>query len=255
MKELFYKLARPDGWDFFTGRTINYREAIGHTVRRTHLGEVELCSNTCLHASRIPEGGLEFATVPCSVFRVEGKPIIESFKKCGFKQFRVIEELDPGKVFKWRYNEACNPVNPLKSAPPAITEKHFVLLEKWISIRSLDKRAMARILNEAIGQYNSRSEIIKTMVLRRLNKILPSVEALSVSDTIKAAVRGSYYAYLGYILQPIIIPWTPMYPYQCAVDLWEQGLIPCYDPCTKTYELLGGTPVRVLASLKKEKIQ
>jgi len=28
----YYKLARPDGWDFYTGKTINYREGIGKIV-------------------------------------------------------------------------------------------------------------------------------------------------------------------------------------------------------------------------------
>lgn len=28
--EAYYKIARPDGWDFYTGETINYRQALAN---------------------------------------------------------------------------------------------------------------------------------------------------------------------------------------------------------------------------------
>ena len=50
----YAKLAQPDGWDFYTGRTVNYREAIGgKVVPSAPLGNV-LCGPGLLHASRNP---------------------------------------------------------------------------------------------------------------------------------------------------------------------------------------------------------
>ena len=71
MKETFYKLARPDGFDFYTGETINYRENVGKNVRPPKKGKVCLCSDTCLHASRKPNDAFIGASIPCSVFRVK----------------------------------------------------------------------------------------------------------------------------------------------------------------------------------------
>ena len=70
--ERFYKLARPDGWDFYTGNTINYCQAIGEIVTRKEKGKPELCSNTCLHASRDPNYALIGSSIPCSVFLLMG---------------------------------------------------------------------------------------------------------------------------------------------------------------------------------------
>lgn len=39
----YYKLARPDGWDFHTGKKVNYRENIGKTVHATGMG-IGLCT-------------------------------------------------------------------------------------------------------------------------------------------------------------------------------------------------------------------
>ena len=209
MREQFYKLARPDGWDFYTGRTINYRDAVGHIVRRKDFGKIKLCSNTCLHASRDPNQAFIGASIPCSVFHVEGKPVIEDNNKCGFKQLRVLEKLNPETVFKWRYKEACNPLNPLTINPPEITEEHIKLLKVWASVWD-------------------------------------SVRA-SVWDSVGASVwnsvGASVGAYIGYIFQPVVPGWET-YPYQCAVDLWKQGLIPSYDG--KTWRLHGGQDAKIL---------
>ena len=209
MREQFYKLARPDGWDFYTGRTINYRDAVGHIVRRKDFGKIKLCSNTCLHASRDPNQAFIGASIPCSVFHVEGKPVIEDNNKCGFKQLRVLEKLNPETVFKWRYKEACNPLNPLTINPPEITEEHIKLLKVRASVGA---------------------------------SVRASVGA-SVWDSVRASVWDSVGAYIGYIFQPVVPGWET-YPYQCAVDLWKQGLIPSYDG--KTWRLHGGQDAKIL---------
>ena len=120
MRQRFYKLARPDGFDFYTGKTINYRDSIGKIVKCPGFnGQGILCSHTVLHASRIPEQAFVGAKIPCSVFEVTGKPIVEDNDKCGFSELQIIQELKPEKIFKWNYSEACNPIYPLRVNPPS----------------------------------------------------------------------------------------------------------------------------------------
>jgi hypothetical protein len=122
----YFKLARPDGWDFYTGKTINYRENIGQTVKcpnkrnenpdiwQTH---AEFCSPTVLHASKNLNDCFVGAQIPCSVYTVYGKPVIESKEKCGFKEFKVLEEIPEvmfDRLFGWNYSEARRGVDLLR---------------------------------------------------------------------------------------------------------------------------------------------
>lgn len=40
--------------------------------------------------------------------------------------------MQPSKVFKWNYEEACNPTNPFEIKTPKITDWHIHEIEKWI---------------------------------------------------------------------------------------------------------------------------
>jgi len=134
----YYKLAMPSGWDFYSGRTINYRDSIGKTVKVSDgSGEPALCTATVLHASKNPNDCFIGAKIPCSAYIVEGKPVVHDKTKAGFKELRVVREIkDLGVLFKWRYSEAINPVHPFKIAPPKkITDEHVRLLREWASVR------------------------------------------------------------------------------------------------------------------------
>ena len=217
MSETFYKLARPDGWDFYTGNTINYRENIGKIVRRPNKGKMRLCSGTVIHASREPNQCFIGAEIPCSAYLVEGKPYVEDDDKCGFKQLKVIKELKPEKLFKWKYKEACNPVHPFKIAPPKkITKEHIALMIKWASVR------------DSVG-----------------DSVRDSVWT-SVGDSVGDSVR----AYIGSLFIPVIKEWKYIehekgeYPFQPVVDLWKMGLVPSFDG--RVWRLHGGKDARVL---------
>ena len=115
----FYKLAKPDGWDFYTGKTINYRDNIGKEVAcPKYDASGSLCSSAFIHASRKPDQCFVGAKIPCSAYRVRGVPVIEDDDKCGFEKLHVLEELQSEKLFKWNYVEACNPIHPFKITPP-----------------------------------------------------------------------------------------------------------------------------------------
>jgi len=245
MREQFYKLARPDGWDFYTGRTINYRDAVGHIVRRKDFGKIKLCSNTCLHASRDPNQAFIGASIPCSVFHVEGKPVIEDNNKCGFKQLRVLEKLNPETVFKWRYKEACNPLNPLTINPPEITEEHIKLLKVWASVWDSVRASVWDSVGDSVGAsvWDSVGASVWDSVWASVWASVRASVGASVWDSVRVSVWDSVGAYIGYIFQPVVPGWET-YPYQCAVDLWKQGLIPSYDG--KTWRLHGGQDAKIL---------
>jgi len=261
MSEKFYKIARPDGWDFYTGRTINYRDSIGKIVKCPKRGKPTLCSPTVIHASRNPNHCFIGGKIPCSLYLVEGKPVVEGESKCGFKELRILEELDPAKVFKWRYDEACNPVHPFKIKPPQkIAKSHLDLLKKWTSVRvsvwvSAGGSAWSSIRASVRGSikasvwdsvWNSVRDSVWTYVRASIGD---SIRAFP-GDCVWTSVVGSIWAYCGYIFTPVVKKWKYVehkegeYPFQPAVDLWKMGLVPSYDG--KLWRLHGGEDAKVL---------
>ena len=132
----YWKIARPDGWDFYTGKTINYRDSIGQFVRPPDADtNGSLCSSAFIHASDHPNKCfVRGTTLPCSVYRVEGIPALSDKDKSGFTELMVLEELAPEDVFAWRYKDAINPLNPLTLSPPAITPDILGMLNVWASV-------------------------------------------------------------------------------------------------------------------------
>jgi len=241
---MYYKLARPDGWDFWTGNTINYRENIGKIVRRRNTGEVNLCSNTCLHASRNPNHAFSGNTsIPCSVFLVDGLPYRDEGIKTGFKQLRVLEELDPAEVFKWRYQEACNIVNPFEIKPPRITKKHINLARTWASSQQI---SWDIILSEIRPKI--RRTLLRVIYSKIADEIEKSIKYLHCKAQVQIyqisqIIQTSVWTYGGYLIQPIIPQWK-IYPFQTTVELWKFGLIPFYYK--GVLHLYGGKKGRVL---------
>ena len=132
----FYKLARPDGFDFHTGQTINYRENIGKVVKCPNANrELGLCSSGVIHASGEPNDCFVGAKIPCSAYLVEGRSVCGDEKKFGFLELKVISEItDLDSLFGWRYSEAVSPFNPLKGKPVKVTKGDIALLRDWDSV-------------------------------------------------------------------------------------------------------------------------
>jgi len=261
MIEQFFKIAKPDGWDFYTGKTINYRDNIGKIVRRKETGEIRLCSSTAIHASRNPNQCFIGGSIPCSLYQVEGKPSIEDKSKCGFKQLRIIKEMNPEKVFEWRYKEACNPVNPLKIKPPEITNKHIELLKQWVLVRNSVWDSVWDSVGHSVGHsgkdsakdslWDSVGNLVGNSVWDSVGNSVGDLVKHSVGDStwdsIWDSVRNSIWdsvgysvwdlvwAYIGHMFFPVVKKWKYIdykpreYPFQPAVDLWKMGLIPSFD--------------------------
>ena len=133
----YYKLAQPDGFDFFTGDTINYRENIGNVVRvPSSADKLALCTDTVIHASRNPNDCFVGAKIPCSAFEAWGIPVVESPDKCGFAELKIIREIDDlDKLFGWSYSKAIQPFHPFSiEGITKADNKHLDLLYKWASV-------------------------------------------------------------------------------------------------------------------------
>jgi hypothetical protein len=279
----FYKLARPDGWDFYTGKTINYRENIGEIVycpRRK--GRPELCSSTVIHASKNPNDAFAVAHLPCSVYRVEGTPLVKDHKKAGFTSFRVIEEIPQEKLdslFGWKYLEACNPVHPFKIQPPEIGKDQKRLLKQWASVRDSVWASVGDSVGDSVRDsvwasvgdsvwasvrdsvWASVGDSVRDSVWASVGDSVRDSVWASVGDSVRdsvwasvwASVRDSVWAsveaYIGSLFSNIK-RWKYVknrrgeYPFQSAVDLWKQGLVASFDKTT--WRLHGGPEGRIL---------
>ena len=234
---LAYKLAKPDGFDFYTGKTINYRENIGKIVKPPNARpELGLCSNGVIHASKHPNDCFVGAKIPCSAYRVSGIPVCGDVKKWGFTELKVIRELtDLDKLFGWRYTEAINPINPFNLPKvEIITEEHLASLKFWDSVRG----SVWDLVWASVG-----------------GSVWASVGA-SVRDLVGASVRASVGAYIGSLF-PNIKKWKYVkcepskYPYQPAVDLWKAGLVPSFDG--KIWRLHSGIKAEIIwEGIRKE---
>ena len=93
--QTYYKVAKTNGFDFHTGKTINYRKNIGKIVINPKISEeIDLCSDNVLHASKEFLQALNYGEIGCSIFRVEGNPVSEQTDKLGFKQLKIVEEIN-----------------------------------------------------------------------------------------------------------------------------------------------------------------
>ena len=236
---LAYKLAKPDGWDFFTGKTINYRENIGKVIRppvpNSSLG---ICSSGVLHASLNPNGCFEGATIPCSVYRVSGIPVCGNDTKLGFLGLRVIREIfELDELFGWRISEASNPINPFKLPKIIeITPKHLEDLKRWDSLGASVRDSIWTSVLDSICTsgldlvWASVRDSIWTSVWNSVGILVGA----SVRDSVRTSVLDSIWAYIGSMF-PNVKDWlyAPKdiegYPYQSCVDLWKCGIIPSFD--------------------------
>ena len=236
-----YKLAKPNGFDFYTGETINYRENIGRVVKCPNANpKLGVCSNGVIHASSNPNDCFIGASIPCSAFRIEGKPSCGTKEKYGFTQFMVLEEIfDLDNLFGWNYSEAITPFNPLTRKVKA-TKADITLLKEWASVRDSVWASVRASVWASVGAgvWDSVGASVWASVG---DSVWDSVRA-SVRDSVGASVRAgvgdsvgdSVWAYVGSLF-PNIEKWgyikheVGVYPYQAAVDLWKRGLVASFD--------------------------
>ena len=228
-----YKLARPDGFDFYTGKTINYRGdgEYPHVVTVPNSKPpYNICTSSVIHASANPNDCFVRANVPCSAYRVKGIPKCGDDTKYGFTELVVISEItDLDGLFKWRYSEAANPLNPFKLPKNEPQDSDIELLKQWASVRDS--------VWDSVGA-----------------SVWASVGA-SVRASVWDSVGDSVGAYVGYIFIPVVKRWCyidtlpSVYPYMASVELWKRGLVPSYDG--RTWRLHSGEKAEIVYEWRK----
>ena len=241
----YFKIAKPDGWDFYTGETINYRDCLVRGVPAqppTPDRALGLCSSGVIHASRRAEDCFQGGTIPCSLFRVRGKPVVKDASKAGFLSLEVVEELNPANHFRWRYEKAVNPVRPFSLTPPPIDNEILALLTQWASVGYSVWASVGASVRASV--WASGWDSVRASVgASAWDSVRASVGA-SMGYSVRASVRESVGAYVGYIFAPVVPAWRTMYPYQAGVDLWKCGLVPSFDG--RVWRLHGHEDARVL---------
>lgn len=222
-----YKLARPDGWDFYTGKTIQYRaKNYPHVVRVPNPNpKLGIRSNGVGHASLNPNDCFIGAKIPCSAYRLRFEPVCEKEEKWGWIEAEVLEEItDLDALFGWRYSEVLHPLNPFTIPASLVDESVLRLLERWDLVWSL----VWSSVSASVGISVSVSVIAVTEALIQ-EKVGALIEAQS-----GGAVEAQVWAYIGSLF-PNIQEWKfiphkkGIYPFQPAVDLWRRGLVASCD--------------------------
>jgi hypothetical protein len=96
---VFYKAVRDDLTSFHDPE-FQYR--VGGTHRpstKNPGGGWDVCTEYVLHASPTPPQACRYARWPWRILKVTGKPVVESHDKSGFRQLKVIGEIDVAESF------------------------------------------------------------------------------------------------------------------------------------------------------------
>jgi len=266
----YYKLAMPSGYDFYTGKTINYRDNIGKTVRPPNANRSGgLCSSSFIHAADAPNKCFIGAHIPCSAYIVHGDPVICDDEKCGFVELEVLSEVsDLDVLFGWNYSEACNPIHALHlPAKRTMTVERMALLGEWASVRaSVGASVRASVgasvwdtvgdtvwdtVWDTVGasvRASVRASVWDTVRASVWDTVGDTVGA-SVWDTVGDTVWDTVGAYIGSLF-PNTAEWlhvgheSGVYPFQPVVDLWKQGIVPSFDG--KSWRLHSGRQAKII---------
>lgn len=114
----WHKLARPDGFDFYTGKTLNYREAIRRTLLCPDFNLRPECGGG-IHISENPCDGFIGAKIPCSAYEVRPKNLVRiDERKSKAQEVYVVREItDLDTLFGFPYTDLVSFIDNLKNIP------------------------------------------------------------------------------------------------------------------------------------------
>jgi len=253
----YYKVARADGFDFYTGKTINYRDNVGKVVKVPDAGTPRLCSKTTLHASTNPNDGFIGATFPLSIYEVEGEAVVSNEEEniFGFQELSIKREIPQSELdalLGWNYTEACNPVHPFRMEAPKVTDKHVELLREWAEII------------DSIWDIGTRKVIWPSLRAKWGDSVADTIGDTNwefvghdVKASVENAVRPSIEDSLGAYTASFYLdtPWLNIdhkpgeFPLKPAADLWREGLVAANDG--RAWRLYGGYNAEILLMEKK----
>ena len=194
----YFKFAKVNGFDCHTGKTINYRNNIGKTVSPPGDNkDYDLCSNSVLHASKDVFDALKYVSIPFSLYKVSGTPIVKGDDKVGFAKMNVLKEIPEkefDKLLGFNYSEAVNPFDPRSIKNPKVTEQALEILKMWDSVRGSVRDSVWDSVWDSETAY--------------IGSLFYNIETWKYTDKLKLKKN--------------------QYPFQPSVDLTKQGLIPVY---------------------------
>jgi len=232
----YYKLTTHDGWDLYTGGTINYRRAHerGEAVRLESTAAPKLCTAAVLHAGHTPRAtfsGLarEWTGLDkLALWEVTGVPLVDDGRKAGFRELRVLRELglietvygareDFGARTRWIAEELIPAVRRIPwlrpRRPPevelieALVTEHLLALGEAGDVGPLPLRVVTTITAAAADAYAAAA------AADRLPSRLPW--CLRPRAVVRRAAR--WYVVHG-DARPS--PWMPL------IELWSLGVLP-----------------------------
>ena len=223
--ETYYKLARWDGWDFFTANTVNYRAA----TQATGVDKIVkvLCPDSkrasgVIYASTDPNNCFPGAEIPCSAYRVSGTPVSDNGKKYGFFELEVLEEIqDMNAMFGWNYSRLASMRSPFSLPKAEAGDKEIELLKQWSHVWQSLWITLPQLVPYWVWFWVGAvmAPVISDPVSRSLK---------SNSNIVLGTVAASNWAYLGSCFPKIkekIVNESGEYRFQPVVDLWDKGII------------------------------
>jgi hypothetical protein len=139
-----------------------------------------------------------------------------------------------------------------------VTKEDRQLLKKWASVRASVRDSVGDSVRDSVGAsvWASVGDSVRDSVWASVeDSVWASVRA-SVWASVGASVRDSVWAYIGSMFK--LNEWRYIkhkkneYPFECLVQLWENGLVPSFDG--KIYRLHGGKDTRILFEIEKTKL-
>ena len=158
--------------------------------------------------------------------RNDNEKVKKALLKLDFK--KVVPELVIKKI-----------VNPFQLEPPEkITRRHILLLREWASVRA--------------SVWNSVGDSVWDSMWNSVGD--------SVRDSVWDSVWDSMEAYIGSFFRLPRKKWkytekikAKGYPFQPAIGLWMQGLVPSFDG--RKWRLHGGKDAKILFEISKEELE
>ncbi len=221
--EIFFKLTNPDGTSFHYP---NAKYIVGKTIKKPKKEDPKICTSDVIHASRDVMDAIESLIkipIPFTIHKVSGIPVTEKPGKCGFFSLKVIKTLPQSQYDQlagFKYNEACNPINPM-DIQNEVSDQDKENLRKWASVWASVRASVWASVRDSVWAS------VRDSVW---DSVWASVWD-SGWDSVWDSVRDSVWAYIGSLF-PNMKKWKYIdhkegeYPFQPAVDLWKRGFVP-----------------------------
>lgn len=151
--------------------------------------------------------------------------------------------------------EVLKPINPLKIKPVTkITKEHKRLLKEWASVENLVWNSVENLVWDSV-----RDSVGDSVGDSVWNSVWNSVRT-SVGNSVWNSVWNLVWTYFGSLFKLDRNQWkytnkikTKGYPFQPAVDLWKQGLVPSFDG--KIWRLHTGKKAKVVFEITGKELK